>query len=94
MERVWKGVIIGGVIGVVYAIIGIYYSIASGFVGYSCPIKMDSLVSFIFYPIMSLTCLSFFRDTGRIGFFIFSLLAIAVFVFIGIILGKCLGEKL
>ncbi|GEM_PF-5288903 len=94
MKRVWKGAIISGVVGLVYAIIGIYYSFVSGFVGYACPIKVSSWVAVVFYPTLSLTCLSFFRSTGMIGFFIYSLLAIIIFVFVGGILGKCFIKKL
>ena len=94
MKRVWKSVILGGVVGMIYAIVGIYYSFVSGFVGYACPIEVNSLMTFIFYPTISLTCLSFFKNSGMVGFFIYSLLIIIVFVFVGGILGKCFGKKL
>lgn len=94
MKRVWKGAIIGGIVGGLYALIGIYYFFASGFVGYTCPVKLDSWITFIFYPTISLTCLSFFRNTGMIGFFVYSISMFVIFIFIGIILGKCCEKKI
>ncbi|MFH0711887.1 MAG: hypothetical protein V1889_02145 [archaeon] len=94
MERAWKGGLIGGGVGGIYVLIGIYYSIALGFVGYSCPFKIDSWVAFIFYPIFFLGCLPFFGNTGIIGFFVYSLLLILIFVFVGIFVGKYCEKKL
>jgi len=94
MKRSWKGGLIGGIIGFLYALVGIYYSFVFGFVGYVCPIKVSSWVTIVFYPTISLTCLSFFRNTGMIGFFIYSLFVFVVFVFVGIVLGKCCEKKL
>lgn len=83
-----KGALIGGVIGFLYSIFSIYYTLASAFIGYHCPIFIDSLIEFIFYPVISLTCLPILQNSGILGLLSFSFFIIGFFTLIGIIIGK------
>ena len=91
MKKEWRGAVVGGVVGLLYSILAIYFIIVSAFVGYSCPIKINSFVEIIFYPSLKMSCLFIFKNTGLVGLFIYSILNIIAFFSIGVLLGKLLG---
>ncbi len=92
-ERKKKWWLIGGVIGFFYSLVGILFTIASATVGYDCPIKIKSFVDIFFYPVISTSCLLFFREKGFIGLLTFSILNLVIFSIIGGAIGKLFQTK-